>query len=62
MDINWNAYGRTWVGENVPFPNKYRVWRNTQSFETRRGATDDYCDVWMRLIPKNAHPETDNNS
>ncbi len=21
MDINWTAFGRTWVGKNVPFPN-----------------------------------------
>jgi hypothetical protein len=21
MDYNWAAYGRTWVGKNVPFPN-----------------------------------------
>lgn len=47
------------MGSNVPYPNLFRVYRNTQSFESRRAQTNDYAEVQMRMIPKNPHPQTD---
>lgn len=31
-NLNYNANGKTWVGKFVPFPNLFRVYRNTFSF------------------------------
>lgn len=31
-DFNTAANGKTWVGDFVPFPNLFRVYRNTISF------------------------------
>jgi len=31
-DYSTSAYGRTWVGKYIPYPNLFRVYRNTVSF------------------------------
>lgn len=47
----------TWVGK-LPFPNLYRVYRNTISFQNRKAQNGDYAEVQTRLIPKTVLPPT----
>ncbi|EGR29559.1 hypothetical protein IMG5_153310 [Ichthyophthirius multifiliis] len=61
-DLNYQAEGSTWVGDFVPFPNLFRVYRNTVSFQDRRASTNDYAEVHMRIIPKKTHPQTDDSN
>jgi hypothetical protein len=52
------ARGETWVGELIPYPNLFRVYRNTISFEKRRASTNEYAEVHTRIIPKKPHSVT----
>ena len=47
----------TWIGK-LPFPNLYRVYRNTISFQNRKAQNGDYAEVHTRLIPKTVLPPT----
>ncbi|EWS71333.1 hypothetical protein TTHERM_000331066 (macronuclear) [Tetrahymena thermophila SB210] len=58
-NLNYNANGKTWVGKFVPFPNLFRVYRNTFSFQDRRAGINQYAEMNMRIIPRAYHPETD---
>lgn len=53
------AYGRTWVGKYIPYPNLFRVYRNTISYQNRRAGVNSYSELHMRIIPNTAHPQTD---
>lgn len=48
---------KTWVGVK-PFPNLFRVYRNTVSYYDRKASLGDYAEVNVRLIPKTVLPST----
>ncbi|KAL4501728.1 hypothetical protein ABPG72_018779 [Tetrahymena utriculariae] len=58
-DNNQNADGRVWVGQHIPYPNLFRVYRNTISFQERKAGINDYAEFNMRIIPRKSHPQTD---
>ncbi|KAL4449717.1 hypothetical protein ABPG74_008090 [Tetrahymena malaccensis] len=58
-NLSYTANGKTWVGKFIPFPNLFRVYRNTVSFQNRRAGINQYAEMNMRIIPRAYHPETD---
>lgn len=59
IDYQTTGYGRTWVGKYVPYPNLFRVFRNTVSFQDRVAGINQYAELNMRIIPYQEHPQTD---
>ena len=47
----------TWVGA-LPYPNLFRVYRNTVGYRNRKASLGDYAEVDIRLIPKTVLPPT----
>jgi len=60
MDRRTNLDGTTWVGVK-PFPNLFRVYRNTKSFENRRAKEGEYGEIDMRLVTKRDIPPGSGN-
>lgn len=58
-DYQTSAYGRTWVGKYIPYPNLFRVYRNTVSYQNRLAGINEYSELHMRIIPSKSHPVTD---
>lgn len=61
-DYQTSAYGRTWVGKYIPYPNLFRVYRNTVSYENRLAGINQYSELHMRIIPSKSHPVTDDST
>lgn len=55
IDANTNANGSVWVGIKT-FPNLFRVYINTVSFENRRAKQGQWAEIHLRLITKRDIP------
>lgn len=55
IDYRGNSDGRAWIGA-LPFPNLFRVYINTVSFENRRAKQGQWAEMDLRLITKKAVP------
>ena len=57
QDNSSSAEAITWVGAR-PYPNLFRVYRNTKSYDDRKAELGDHAEMDIRLIPKTTLPST----